>query len=103
MDLAAGGGALMWAVMASIGVIVVLYATERFSIELISAGVIAFFLLLFQIFPAPVPEGQSFGPAELLSGFANPALITIMALLVRPGHVPDRRDGRPHAAPDGQL
>ncbi|MBA4802713.1 MULTISPECIES: SLC13 family permease [Euryhalocaulis] len=82
MDLAAGGGALMWAVMASIGVIVVLYATERFSIELISAGVIAFFLLLFQIFPAPVPEGQSFGPAELLSGFANPALITIMALLV---------------------
>jgi len=78
-ELAAGGGALMWVVMASIGVIVAFYATERVSIELISAGVIAFFLLLFTLFPAPAPD---FGPTQILSGFANPALVTIMSLLV---------------------
>lgn len=69
----------MWVVMASIGVIVALYALERFSIELISAGAVAYFLLFFQLFPAPE---QDYGATEILSGFANPALITIMALLV---------------------
>jgi len=71
----------MWAVMASIAVIVALYATERYSIELISAGVIAYFLLLFQLFPPPEAYGD-YGPAQILAGFSNPALITIMALLL---------------------
>jgi di/tricarboxylate transporter len=63
--------------------VVVLYITEWISIELTSIGVIAVLLLLFQIFPVQGPDGApALGPEQLLRGFANPALITVMALLV---------------------
>jgi di/tricarboxylate transporter len=59
--------------------IVVLYAFELFTIELVSAAAIAVFLLIFQLWPTPE---STFGAEELLAGFANPALIAILALLV---------------------
>lgn len=69
----------MWSVLVAVGVVVILYALERFSIEIVSAGAIAFFLLFFQLFPLP---NGGFGAHEILSGFGNPALVTILALLV---------------------
>ena len=68
-----------------IGVTVTLYATERYSIEAISLGAIAAFLLIFRIFPTPVPGGlehELIGPEDVLLGFANPALITVISLMI---------------------
>jgi len=67
----------MWASLFIVVVSIVLYMNERWSLEFISAGVIAALLLLFQM-----PGVNSADAVVLLSGFGNPALITIMALLV---------------------
>ncbi len=80
----------MWVTMVIIGVTVYLYVREKFSIETISVGVIVALLLFFHLFPIhlatdlPHPELSSsiLGSSQLLSGFAAPALIAIMALLV---------------------
>ena len=69
----------MWAVLAGVGVAVVFYCWDRFSIEIVSASVIGAVLLFFQVFP--LDTGNP-GADDLLAGFANPALITIMALLI---------------------
>ncbi|MEM7696588.1 MAG: SLC13 family permease [Pseudomonadota bacterium] len=69
------------ATFAVIAVSTVLYATERYSIEAISLGVIASYMLLFVVAGLPTAAG-ALSPADLLEGFANPGLITIMALLV---------------------
>lgn len=75
----------MWATFGIVIVGVVLYAMEKYSIELISVGIISVFLLFFQIF---IPESSTLEGAlqvdarTLLSGFSDPALITVMALLV---------------------
>ena len=70
----------MWATMVIIGIAVVLYFREKFTIESISVGVIVAFLIFFHFF---APEGSSnLDSRSLLSGFAAPALIAIMALLV---------------------
>jgi len=66
---------------AVIAVSVVLYATERYSIEAISLGVIVAYLVLFPLAGLPV-AGDALTAEALLSGFANPGLITILALLV---------------------
>ena len=71
----------MAATLLVIAVSTVLYATERYSIEAISLGVIAAYLTIFVIFDLPAREG-SLTAADILEGFANPGLITIMALLV---------------------
>ncbi len=69
----------MIVVLAIVAVIVVFYALEIFSIELVSAGAIATFLLLFHFWPVPQ---STFGSENILAGFSNPALIAILALLV---------------------
>lgn len=69
-----------WATMAIIAVAVFLYFRERFSIESISVGVIVVFLVFFHFF---APAGaENLDTKALLSGFAAPALVAIMALLV---------------------
>jgi di/tricarboxylate transporter len=69
----------MWITFGIVLVGVVMYALEKVSIELISAGILAALLLFFQVF---APEtSQNLDARSLLSGFADPALITIMALL----------------------
>ncbi len=70
----------MWATIGIVAVAVFLYFRERFSIESISVGIIVALLVFFHFF---APEGaQGLNSASLLSGFAAPALIAIMALLV---------------------
>ena len=70
----------MWATMLIVLVAVFFYIKEQFSIEAISVGVISALLIFFHVF---APSGaQGLDSSSLLSGFAAPALITIMALLV---------------------
>lgn len=72
----------LWACTAIILVAVVLYATDRVAMELVSAGLIASFLLVFQLPGATGMNGEPVPAATFLAGFANSALLTIMALLV---------------------
>jgi len=73
----------MWVTFAVIGVAVGLLVSERVRLEVTCAGIIVAFLIFFHFFPVPGPDGGNLlGPEQLLSGFANPALIAILALLV---------------------
>lgn len=72
----------MWASLAAVAVTIVFYTLDRWSMELVSVSVIAALLLLFSLPGATGYDGGEISIADLLSGFANPALITIMALLV---------------------
>jgi di/tricarboxylate transporter len=79
----AGTAMQMWATFAVIGAAIVLFALERAAVEVIALGVIVALLLLFYFFPVIGPSGApAITPEEILSGFANPALITILGLLV---------------------
>ena len=69
----------MWATFAIILVVIVVLATERYSIPSVSLAAIVALLLLFGIVP---PTGVEIPPGDLLRGFANPALVTVLALLV---------------------
>tara|TARA_R110002020_G_scaffold20374_18_gene69589 strand:- start:2613 stop:4448 length:1836 start_codon:yes stop_codon:yes gene_type:complete len=71
----------MWLTFGVIAVSVVLYAAERFSIEAISLGVIAAYLAMFPV-AGLATDGTSLGVGDLVAGFSNPGLITILALLV---------------------
>lgn len=68
----------MWSVFGIVAVGVFFYVRESFTIEAISVGIILALMVFFHLFGAPgtIKNGQ------LLSGFAAPALVTIMALLV---------------------
>jgi di/tricarboxylate transporter len=72
----------MWASLAAVGVTIIFYMLDRWSMELVSVCVIAALLLLFSVPGATSYDGTEISVSILLSGFANPALITIMALLV---------------------
>ena len=70
----------MWATLAIILVAVWFYIREKFSIEAISVGIIAVLLIFFHFFSPSNASGLD--SQSLLSGFAAPALIAIMSLLV---------------------
>jgi Na+/H+ antiporter NhaD/arsenite permease-like protein len=73
----------MWATYALIIATLALYVSEKVSIEIASIGVICMLIAFFQVFPVNSPSGLYVLDAErLLHGFANPALITVLALLV---------------------
>ncbi len=73
----------MWATFVLIVATLVLYVSEKMSIEVASIGVICMLIAFFQAFPVNSPEGFNLlGAERLLHGFANPALITVLALLV---------------------
>ncbi len=67
----------VWVILALAVLVVALYCLERWSMEIISAGLIAGLLILFHVTPHP-----AYGAHEILSGFSSPALIAVMALLV---------------------
>lgn len=67
----------VWLVMAFTAVVIGLYCWERWSIETVAGGVVAVLLVFFHAFPL-----EDFGAADILAGFASPALIAVMALLV---------------------
>lgn len=73
----------MTAVFALIVASLVLYATEKVPLEVTSLGVLCGLLVLFFIVPvAEIGEANRLDAVRLLSGFANPALIAVLALLV---------------------
>jgi len=69
--------------MLLIALAVILYATERLSIERTSIIILAALMLIFELAPlAPQPGQQKIDAALLLRGFANPALIAVICLLI---------------------
>jgi len=73
----------MWVTFAVILAALVLYTTERVSLELTSLGVICALLVFFHFAPVRDAGGANIlDPTKLLAGFANPALLTVVALLV---------------------
>lgn len=72
-----------WVILAVITAVVVAYALERWSIELVSLFALTGLLLFFSVFPVVDAAGNPMLTAQdLLIGFANPALLSIIALLV---------------------
>ncbi len=76
-------GFQMWAVFALILGALVFYVFERAAMELTSLGIICVLLVFFHFFPVFDGQGVSLlTPGRILQGFANPALITVLALLI---------------------
>ncbi|PVB63264.1 SLC13 family permease [Labrenzia sp. 011] len=61
---------------------VVLYAIERYSIETIALGSVAAFIVIFSVIPVTRPDGTPVVAGDFLAGFSNPALITVICLLI---------------------
>jgi len=73
----------MWVVLALVAGSLVLYGLERISLELTSMALIATLLLFFNFFPLADANGDNMmGAGTIMSGFANPALLTVLSLLV---------------------
>jgi len=85
MDIyAAGTGSFqMWVIFALILGALAFYIRERASMELTSLGLVCVLLIFFHFFPVISDNGEVLvTPTRILKGFANPALITVLALLV---------------------
>lgn len=84
----------MWVVLAGVIIAIVFYCWDRFAIEVVSASVLVSLMAFFHFFPLETGNPSA---TDLLAGFANPALITILALLIvgqgisRPAPWTDRR------------
>jgi len=73
----------MWVIFALILGALGFYIRERASMELTSLGIICFLLVFFSFFPVISEQGRNIvTPGRILQGFANPALIAVLALLV---------------------
>ncbi|HER25869.1 MAG TPA: SLC13 family permease, partial [Rhodospirillales bacterium] len=73
----------MWATYGLIAGALLLYVWEKLSIEVTSISVICILIVFFHLFPvAGADGGNALGAEQLLMGFANPALLTVLALLV---------------------
>ena len=71
----------MWGTLLLTAAAIVAYASERIPAEVTSLGVLAALLLLFHV-GAMVSGAPTLEPADVLAGFASPALIAVSALLV---------------------
>lgn len=73
----------MWVVFAAIAAAIVAYSAEDIPLEITSLAVVAGLLVFFQIFPVTVSgEANALDARALLAGFADPALMAVLALLV---------------------
>lgn len=73
----------MWVVFVIIILALILFASEYYSMELTSIGVVICLLIFFQIFPIFDASGHNLANSKsLLSGISNPALISVLCLLV---------------------
>ncbi|MGI9366146.1 MAG: SLC13 family permease [Rhizobiaceae bacterium] len=70
----------MWLTFAVITFTIVAYAVERWSIEGVSLAALVSLLAIFSLVPQDLANPVT--ATDLLRGFANPALITVLALLV---------------------
>lgn len=73
----------MWLTFAVIAITIVAYSIERFAIELTALGSLLILMLIFVGLPAaPVSADKAVTLDDLVAGFANPALLTVLSLLV---------------------
>ncbi len=72
----------MWAVLVIAVATIYLFASEKLSMELTSLIIIGMLLLFFKFFPYYNVDGYKLSLEKLLMGFANPALIGVLCLLV---------------------
>jgi di/tricarboxylate transporter len=70
----------MWTTFAVITCTIIAYGSEKWSIEGVSLAAIVSLLAVFSLVPQNTAEPVT--ATDLLLGFANPALITVLALLV---------------------
>ena len=74
---------LMWLTLALAGIAIIAYAHPRMPLELTSVGLVAALLILFHVAPLRDPDGGlAVDAVSLLKGFGNPAIITVVALLI---------------------
>ncbi len=79
--LSFGSNANMWAVFGIIALALIGYATEKVPMEVTSFATICMLMLLFQIFPLE-QDPDRMGPVRILQSLGNPALLTVLALLI---------------------
>jgi di/tricarboxylate transporter len=72
----------MWLTLALTAGTIVAYAVDRFAVELVALSVLCALLLLFELAPLATGAPPTLAPEAILAGFANPALVTVIALLV---------------------
>ncbi|MEM9470095.1 MAG: SLC13 family permease [Pseudomonadota bacterium] len=73
----------MWFVLLVTAGAMYFFAREKYPLEVTCVGILLALLLFGQIFPVPDANGRNLIDAyHLLSGFANPALLSVLALLV---------------------
>lgn len=71
----------MWVTLALAGLTVIAFVRSRIPLELTSVSLVAALLFLFHV--ARLPSGEAaLSAVDLLKGFANPALLAVVALLV---------------------
>ena len=74
---------LMWVSLALAGLTIIAYAHPRLPLELTSVGLVAALLILFHVAPLQDAMGRTeLDAVGLLKGFGNPAIITVVALLI---------------------
>lgn len=76
-ELLSSDSLAMWASFAVIAIAIVLFATEVVSLEIVALGAIVLLMAVGLFAP-----GSGLEIETLLAGFSNPALLTILALLV---------------------
>ena len=70
-------------VIAMLVIVMVAFAWERYSLEVVAMATISFLLVFYQLFPVLDPFGRNLLDAQtLLAGFANPSLVAVVALLI---------------------
>ncbi len=72
----------LYATFAIIGATVIAYATDRFKVETVSLASLTAILILFGALPFTRDNGSILDAGTLLAGFGNPALATVIALVV---------------------
>ncbi len=72
----------LWATYLIIGLSIIAYVSERWSLETVALASLSAFLALFAMFPFSGSNGSAVTVEDLLQGFANPALATVLALLI---------------------
>jgi di/tricarboxylate transporter len=77
------GNPAMWVTFSVILAALIMYAIERIPEEVTSIVVICLLMVFFTVLPVEGVDGKNLlTPERFLMGFANPALITVLALLV---------------------
>jgi len=73
----------MWITLALVLITIVAFALERLPLEVTAASLIAVLMIVFHFLPVLDGNGENqLNAAKILGGFANPGLITVIALLV---------------------